>query len=126
MKRLLMLSTLTLPLMVFSACGKGDHYKVTFKALRQNTQPASGFKVDAWIKGKSENDKRTKVTDASGIAQFDDLAQPDVTHPLVTVLHYYNGAKDNSRQITYPYIDSDRERLKDTQYIPNDATPEPK
>ncbi len=109
-----------------AACGKssGDNYKVHFKTLRQDTTPAEGFRVDAWVKGRGE--MKTKVTDANGMAEFDDLPKPDATHQLNTVLHYYLGKKDKSREITYPYIESDAARLKDTQYIPNTATPEPK
>lgn len=109
--------------MSFVGCKKGDNYKVYFKALRQNTAPAVGFRVDAWVKGKSE--AKTVVTGADGMANFTDLPKPDATHQLVTVLHYYAGKRDDSREITYPYIESDAERLKDTQYIPNTVTPEP-
>lgn len=125
MKRLFFLAALMLPLTVFSACGKksGNNYKVFFKALRQNTQPASGFKVDAWVKGRSE--PQTKVTNADGMIEWDDLPTPDTTHQLNTVLHYYIGKKDQSREIAYPFIESDAARLKDTQYIPNNATPDP-
>ena len=60
-----------------------------------------------------------------GLAEYDDLPSPDATHPLVAVLHYYKGNKDNARKITYPFIESDAQRLKDTQYIPNTVTPNP-
>ena len=85
-------------------------------------QPTVGFKVDAWVKGKSE--AVTKTTDAAGLVTFDALPFPDMTHQLVAVLHYYRGKEDDPREIDYPFIDSDAYRLKDTQYIPNTATPE--
>lgn len=102
---------------------EGNNYKVFVKILRQNQAPAEGFKVDAWVKNKGE--KVTLVTDADGIAKFENLPFPDATHPLSAVFHYYNNGKDQSRDITYPYIESDAYRLKDTQYIPNTATAEP-
>src|SRR5258706_15597057 len=103
----------------FSGCGNksSNHYHVHFKTLRQNTQPAVGFNVDAWVKGKSEPE--TKATGADGIVVFDDLPTPDTQHQLVAILHYYNGKVDGKREIVYPFIPSDAERLKDTQYIPN-------
>ena len=125
MKRFLILVALMVPIVTFSGCAKksGNNYKVAFKALRQNTQAANGFRVDAWVKGKSE--PATKVTNSAGMAEWDDLPVPDATHQLNTVLHYYMGKKDQSREIAYPFIQSDAARLKDTQYIPNNATPEP-
>ena len=65
------------------------------------------------------------MTDANGMVEFDDLPTPDTTHQLNTILTYYNGKKDQSREIAYPFIASDATRLKDTQYIPNNATPDP-
>jgi len=125
MKRIFSLAALMLPLTVFSGCRKTNvnHYNVLFKALRQNTLPAAGFRVDAWVKGRSE--PKTKPTDSNGMATFDDLPAPDATHQLNTVLHYFMGKKDQSREIAYPFIESDAERLKDTQYIPNNAMPDP-
>lgn len=129
MKRIFSLTPLLLSLLLFSGCKKsdvsasGNSYKVSFKALRQNTQPAVGFRVDAWVKGKSE--AQTKITDANGMVEYNDLPTPDTTHQLNTVLHYYMKNRDQSREIAYPFIESDALRLKDTQYIPNNATPEP-
>jgi hypothetical protein len=127
MKKTFCIAALLASLTFLVGCGKsrtGNHYKVTFKVLRQNTQPAAGFRVDMSVKGKSE--PKTKMTNDAGIAQFDDLAFPDKKNPLMGAVHYYNGKRDDTREITYPYIESDAFRLKDTQYIPNDATPDPK
>jgi len=125
MKRVLGVAIFTLSLPLMSGCRKdnGNHYKVYFKTLRENTQPAQGFSVDAWVKGKSE--RETKVTGSDGMANFDDLPTPDSKHQLNTVLHYFVHGKDESREIAYPFITSDAERLKDTQYIPNGATYSP-
>ncbi len=101
---------------------EGNGYKVFFLVLRQNQAPAAGFNVDMSVKGKSE--PKTVVTNESGLAQFDDLPFPDAKHPLVGSLHYSTGKGDDPREITYPFIDSDGYRLKDTQYIPNTATPQ--
>jgi hypothetical protein len=101
---------------------EGNNYKVFFKVLRQNQQPAAGFEIDAWVKGKSE--PKTVVTDEDGIAIFPDLPFPETRNQLMAVFRYFNGKQDASREITYPYIDSDAYRLKDTQYIPNAATAE--
>lgn len=101
----------------------GNNYKVFFLVLRQNQRPASGFKVDMWVKGKSE--PKTKATNEAGLVQFDGLPFPDAKHQLMAVLHYYSGKTDGAREIAYPYIESDAYRLKDTQYIPNNATPDP-
>ena len=102
---------------------EGNAYKVFFLALRQDQAPAAGFRVDAWVKGKSE--PKTVKTDERGLAAFEDLPFPGARNQLVAVLHYYRGGQDQSREITYPYIEGDAYRLKDIQYIPNDATPEP-
>ncbi|MCG3205060.1 MAG: hypothetical protein KCHDKBKB_01777 [Elusimicrobia bacterium] len=129
MKHFFFFTTLIIPLTIFPGCnkkpspGSGNHYKVTFKALRQNTEPAVGFRVEAWVKGKSE--PQTKTTNVDGIVEWNDLPTPDATHQLNTVLHYYMKKKDQSREISYPFIESDATRLKDTQYIPNNATPDP-
>jgi hypothetical protein len=101
----------------------GNQYKVSFKVLRQNTDPAPGFKVDLWVIGKSE--PRTFTTNEAGMIEVTDLPFPDAKNQLAAVLHYYTGKNDQEREITYPYIQSDAFRLKDTQYIPNTATPEP-
>lgn len=100
---------------------EGNNYKFFFLVLRQDQRPAAGFKVDAWVKGKSE--PKTIVTDEAGLARFEDLPFPDAKHPLETILHYNAGKGDTDREITYPYIESDAYRLKDIQYIPNTATP---
>ena len=81
-----------------------------------------GFKVDMSIKGQAT--PITQVTNESGLAQFDDLPYPDAKHPLMGALHYNTGKGDDPREITYPFIEGDAYRLKDTQYIPNTATPE--
>jgi hypothetical protein len=101
----------------------GNNYKVFLLALRQNQQPAVGFRVDMTVKGKGET--VTLKTNEAGLVKFESLPFPDAKHPLIGVLHYYNGAEDQSREITYPYIEGDAYRLKDTQYIPNTVTPEP-
>lgn len=100
----------------------GNNYKVFFQVIRQNQEPAPGFKIAAWVKDKSE--PVTVVTDASGLATFS-LPYPDSRHRLNAVFHYYRNGKDQARDVDYPYIESDAYRLKDTQTIPNDATPEP-
>jgi hypothetical protein len=124
MIRRLGLAFLFLFLAGLPACKKsGNNYRVNFKVLRQNTLPAEGFRVDLWVQGKSE--PRTKPTDAKGMVVFDDLPTPDAQHQLNAILHYYNGKKDQSREISYPFIPSDAKRLNDTQYSPNNATPEP-
>lgn len=124
MKTTLTLAALAASLMIFPACKKNANgYKVHFKVLRQSSEPAAGFKVDAWVQGKSE--PKTIVTDAAGMAEFTDLPFPDTKNQLAATLHYYKGKKDQSREIVYPFIPSDAERLKDTQYIPNTATPDP-
>ncbi len=97
-----------------------NNYKFFFKLLRSNQSPAEGFSVDAYVKGKSE--PKTLLTDANGIVKFEDLPFPDAKHPLVGTLHYNTGKGDDPREITYPFIESDAYRLKDTQYIPNSAT----
>ena len=74
-----------------------------------------------WVKGKGE--KVTVKTDARGLARFESLPFPDATHHLNAVLHYFRGANDDEREIDYPFIEGDAYRLKDTQYIPNNATP---
>ena len=123
MKRLVCLMALLVPFVGVTACKKAapQGYKFTMKVLRENTAPAEGFTIETWVKDKSE--PKTKQTGADGIAQFDDLAQPDSAHPLVAIVHYYKGSKDYSRKITYPFIESDKERIKATQYIPNMVTP---
>ncbi len=125
MKRYMLMAVLAFSALNFSGCGKKNenNYLVNFKTLRQNQNPAEGFRVDAWVEGKSE--PKTLVTNAEGIAQFTDLPKPDAQHHLNTVLHYYTGKADQERAIDYPFIPSDAERLKDTQYIPNNATPDP-
>jgi hypothetical protein len=100
---------------------EGNNYKVFFKVQKTN-DPAPGFKIDAWVKGKSE--PKTLITDKNGIVKFEDLPFPDAKSRLNAVFHYYRGTKDQSREIEYPYIEGDAYRLKDTQYIPNDATPD--
>lgn len=100
----------------------GNNYKVFMLVLRQNQSPAAGFRVDMSVKGKGA--PITVVTNESGLAQFDNLPFPEAKQPLMGVVHYFNGQKDASREITYPYLDSDAYRLKDTQYIPNMATPD--
>ena len=122
MKRIVCLTAVILSSVGFTGCSK-NHYKFTFKVLHENTQPADGFMVDAWVKGKCE--PKTIKTGPDGIAEFTDLPMPDTMHQVVSVLHYYNGAKDGARKITYPYLESDAVRMKDTQYIPNPATPNP-
>lgn len=113
---------LLLSVVPFIGCKKkGYDYRLEYKVLRQNTQPAAGFNVDVWVKGKSE--PRTFVTDSAGMIKLNDLPTPDIQHQLVTALHYCNGKNEDKRQIAYPFITSDSERLKDTQYIPNNATP---
>lgn len=102
---------------------EGNNYKLFFLALRQDQSPAVDFRVEAWVKGKSE--PATQKTDASGLVVFDSLPFPDAKHPLNTVLHYYKGSEDQPREITYPYVEGDAYRLKDTQYIPNTVTPQP-
>jgi hypothetical protein len=124
MKRLLWLAAPLLCLNLMSGCKKGgDGYKVHYKVLRQNTQPGEGFRVDAWVKGKSQ--PTTLKTDSKGMAEFTGLPFPSSTNPLMTNLHYFNGDEDGAREITYPFLESDAKQLKDTQYIPNNSTPEP-
>lgn len=101
----------------------GNNYKVFYLALRQDQSPAAGFRVDAWVAGKSE--PKTVRTNKAGLAIFDDLPFPDATHRLNTVLHTYTGAGESTREIAYPYLQTDAYRLKDTQYVPNTVTPEP-
>jgi hypothetical protein len=101
----------------------GNNYKFFFKALRQNAEPAVNFKVDAWVKGLSQPE--TIRTDKNGIVKFEDLPFPDAAHHLNVSLHYYKGSIDDAREIDYPYLDTDGYRLKDTQYVPNTATPDP-
>jgi hypothetical protein len=101
----------------------GNNYKFFFKALRQSAEPAVGFRVDAWVKGKSE--PKTVRTDDNGIVKFDDLPFPDATHRLNVSLHYFKGKVDDAREIEYPFLETDAYRLKDTQYIPNTVTPDP-
>lgn len=124
MKRFVTLAVLLFTIALLPSCRRGNNYKVHFKVLRQNQSPAEGFRVDMSVKGKSTAVITVK-TDVNGMAEFDTLPTPDVTHPLMGVLHYYNGKNDDAREITYPFIQSDAKRLKDTQYIPNKATPEP-
>jgi ribosomal protein S6E (S10) len=121
MNRILLAGVLAI--VSLSGCGSKNNYEVKITVLRQNQQPAVGFKVDAHVTGRSE--PATKLTDEKGIAHFDDLPAPDKSHPLVSVVHYYRGQNDGEREITYPFIESDAKRLKDTQYIPNDSTPDP-
>ena len=125
MKNYTLIATLVFSFALLSGCRKKNenNYVVNFKTLRQNQKPAEGFRVDAWVEGKSE--PRTLITNAEGMAPFTDLPKPDVQHHLNTVLHYYTGKADQERSIDYPFIPSDAERLKDTQYIPNNATPGP-
>jgi hypothetical protein len=124
MKRFLTLAALLLTIVLVPSCRRGNNYKVHFKVLRQNQSPAEGFRVDMSVKGKS-TEVVTVKTDAMGMAEFTNLPTPDSKHPLQGVLHYYNGKEDDPREITYPFIESDAKRLKDTQYIPNKVTPEP-
>lgn len=102
---------------------EGNNYKVFFLVLRQNTSPAANFKVDFWVKGKSE--PKTYRTNESGFLKVEDLPYPDVKHHLNAVLHYYKGKNDQPREIDYPFLDTDAYRLKDSQYIPNTVTPDP-
>ena len=71
MKRFVCLIVVMLQLIGFTGCNK-NHYKFTFKVLRENTQPAEGFMVDAWVKGKSEPE--TKKTGPDGVAEVADEA----------------------------------------------------
>ena len=98
-------------------------YKVFLLVLRQNVAPGANFKVDLWVKGKSE--PKSYRTNESGLLKAEDLPYPDVKHHLNAVLHYFKGKDDQPREIDYPFIDSDAYRLKDTQYIPNTVTPDP-
>jgi hypothetical protein len=123
MKRLLCCGTVMLALASFVGCQKKEGYLYTIKVLRESAAPAEGFRVDAWVKGKSE--PVTKKTGADGIVVFDDLPQPDATHQLNGVVHYFKGQRDGERKISYPFLASDAARLKDTQYIPNNVTAEP-
>jgi hypothetical protein len=102
---------------------EGNNYKFFFKVLRQSAAPAVGFKVDAWVKGKSE--PVTLRTDENGIVKFESLPFPDASSKLNVSLHYYKGQTDDAREIEYPYLETDAYRLKDTQYIPNTVTPDP-
>jgi hypothetical protein len=108
---------------VLGGCGPRNNYDVKVTVLRQNQQPAVGFRVDAHVKNRST--PVTVLTDAQGVAHFKHLPAPDKQNQLVTVVHYFKGTNDGEREITYPFIESDAKRLKDTQYIPNNATPEP-
>lgn len=101
---------------------EGNHYKLFLK-MQQTNSPAVGFKVDAWVKGKSE--PVTLVTDENGIVIFENLPFPETNHQVNATFHYYRGKRDQSREIAYPFVEGDAYRMKDTQYIPNDATPEP-
>ncbi len=116
------LVVLALPLGLLWGCGPRNNYDVKVTVLRQNQQPAVGFRVDAHVTDRST--PVTVKTDAQGVAHFDSLPAPDKEHPLVAVVHYFKGTNDGEREITYPFIESDAKRLKDTQYIPNNATPE--
>src|SRR4051812_26309745 len=110
MKRLLWLAAPLLCLtLIAGGCKKGG-YQVHYKVLRQNTQPGEGFRVDAWVKGKSE--PVTLKTDAKGMAEFTGLPFPSSVNPLMTNLHYYNGDEDGAREITYPFLESDAKQLK--------------
>ncbi len=100
---------------------EGNNYKVFFLVLRQDQRPAVGFEVYMNVKGKSA--PLMVVTNESGLAQFDNLPFPDAKHPLMASLHYYKGAEDQPREITYPFLQTDAYRLKDIQYIPNTVTP---
>ena len=102
---------------------EGNNYKVFLLVLRWDQRPAVGFKVDAWVKGKSE--AKTLVTNESGLVTFTDLPFPDQKHPLEAAFHYYKGQDDQTREITYPFIETDAYRLKDIQDIPNTATADP-
>ncbi len=146
MKYFLSLFAIIVPLAVFSGCKKkspevtdlsvlanavpnngpktGNNYKFFFKALRQSAEPAVGFKVDAFVKGLSE--PKTMRTDKNGIVKFEDLPFPDAKHRLNMSLHYYKGQNDQAREIDYPYLETDAYRLKDTQYIPNTVTTDPR
>jgi hypothetical protein len=123
MNRFRSLCLLALTLGLLGACGRRNHYDVKVTVLRQNQQPAVGFRVSAHVTNRST--PVTIETDAKGVAHFDSLPTPDKQNPLVAVVHYYRGPNDADRDITYPFIESDAKRLTDTQYIPNDATPEP-
>ena len=102
---------------------EGNHYKVFFLVLRQNASPAANFKVDFWVKGKSE--PKTYRTNESGFLKVEDLPYPDVKHHLNATLHYYKGKNDQPLEIDYPFLETDAYRLKDAQYIPNTVTPDP-
>jgi hypothetical protein len=104
---------------------EGNNYKVFLKVLRgtPSTPPAAGFKVEAWVKGKGE--PKTITTDKNGIAIFSDLPFPDPKQNLNIAFHYYKGKVDQTRSISYPYLDTDAYRMKDTQYIPENVTPDP-
>lgn len=117
------LAIFTLSLVALGACGPRNNYDVKVTVLRQNQQPAVGFRVTAHVTNRST--PQTIATDAKGVAHFDTLPTPDKQNPVVAVVHYYRGPDDAERDITYPFIESDAKRLTDTQYIPNDATPEP-
>ncbi len=104
---------------------EGNNYKVFVKVLRgtPSTPAAVGFNVDAWVKGKSE--PVTQVTDKFGVARFENLPFPDAKQRLNIAFRYYKGQMDQTRAIEYPYLDTDAYRMKDTQYIPENVTPEP-
>ncbi len=122
MKRFFCLMALILPLVGFSGCKKKS-YEYTMKVLRENTQPAQGFLITAWVEGKSE--PVSKKTGPDGIAFFNDLPFPDTKNRLNGTVRYYDTkGNDRSRSIAYPFIPSDATRLKDTQYIPNTAAAE--
>ena len=102
---------------------EGNNYKVFILVLHNDQTPAPGFKVDMWVKGKSE--PKTAVTGANGLATFTDLPFPDVKHHLNAIIHYFRKpGNDDAREIDYPYLDTDAYRLKDSQDIPNTATPQ--
>lgn len=102
---------------------EGNNYKLYVLVLRQNQAAAVNFKVDAFVKGKSE--AVTVRTNERGLAQFDNLPFPSMKNQLIATVHYYKGADDQPREIAYPYIEGDAYRLKDVQYIPNTVTPDP-
>jgi hypothetical protein len=79
--------------------------------------------VEAWVKGKGE--PKILKTDKNGIAKFTDLPFPDAKQRLNISFHYYKGTMDQTRSIEYPYLDTDAYRMKDTQYIPENDTPDP-
>lgn len=102
---------------------EGNNYKVFFLVLHQNQAPAKGFRVTMAVKGKGQ--PVTVATNEQGLAQFDNLPFPDVKNPLMASLAYASGKNADPREFTYPYLETDAYRLKDIQYIPNTATPDP-